>query len=63
MRSRLWAGVATRAVAASDDAMAHVALMLFDEQSAGSRGLVRLAANSLRPLLLRSRERGARAGR
>lgn len=62
MRSRFWAGIATRAVAASDDAMAHVALMLFDEQSAGSRGLVRLAANSLRPLLP-GRERAARAGR
>lgn len=53
MRSRFWAGVATRAVAASDDAMAHVALMLFDEQSAGSRGLVRLATHSLRALLRR----------
>ncbi|MGW2094937.1 FAD-dependent monooxygenase [Promicromonospora sukumoe] len=53
MRSRTWAGIATRAVAASDEAMAHVALMLFDEQSAGSRGLVRLAANSVRPLLRR----------
>jgi flavin-dependent dehydrogenase len=53
MRSRFWAGVATRAVAASDDAMAHVALMLFDEQSAGKRGLLRLAANSVRPLLRR----------
>jgi hypothetical protein len=42
--------------------MAHVALMLFDEQSAGSRGLVRLAANSLRPLLP-GRERAVRAGR
>ncbi|MFC8799536.1 NAD(P)/FAD-dependent oxidoreductase [Promicromonospora sp. NPDC057138] len=62
MRSRLWAGVATRAVAASDDAMAHVALMLFDEQSAGSRGLLRLAASSLRPLL-RRRAPEARAGR
>jgi flavin-dependent dehydrogenase len=62
MRSRFWAGIATRAVAASDDAMAHVALMLFDEQSAGSRGLVRLAANSLRPLLP-GRERAVRAGR
>lgn len=62
MRSRFWAGIATRAVAASDDAMAHVALMLFDEQSAGSRGLVRLAANSLRPLL-QGRERAARTGR
>lgn len=62
MRSKLWAGVATRAVAASDDAMAHVALMLFDEQSAGSRGLLRLAANSLRPLL-RRRAPAARAGR
>lgn len=62
MRSTLWAGVATRAVAASDDAMAHVALMLFDEQSAGSRGLLRLAANSLRPLL-RRRAPAAPAGR
>ena len=62
MRSKLWAGVATRAVAASDDAMAHVALMLFDEQSAGSRGLLRLAANSLRPLL-RRRAPAAGAGR
>ncbi|WP_165362432.1 FAD-dependent monooxygenase [Promicromonospora panici] len=62
MRSKVWAGVATRAVAASDDAMAHVALMLFDEQSAGSRGLLRLAANSLRPLL-RRRAPGALAGR
>ena len=62
MRSKLWAGVATRAVAASDDAMAHVALMLFDEQSAGSRGLLRLAANSLRPLL-RRRAPAAQAGR
>lgn len=53
MRSPFWAGVATRAVAASDTAMAHVALMLFDEQSAGSRGLLRLAASSLRPLLRR----------
>lgn len=51
MRSKLWAGAATRAVAASDTAMAHVALMLFDEQSAGSRGLLHLAASSLRPLL------------
>jgi flavin-dependent dehydrogenase len=62
MRSKLWAGVATRAVAASDDAMAHVALMLFDEQSAGSRGLLRLAANSVRPLL-RRRAPGARVDR
>jgi flavin-dependent dehydrogenase len=62
MRSKLWAGVATRAVATSDDAMAHVALMLFDEQSAGSRGLLRLAANSLRPLL-RRRAPAAGAGR
>ncbi|WP_423465239.1 FAD-dependent monooxygenase [Promicromonospora sp. MS192] len=62
MSSRLWAGIATRAVAASDEAMAHVALMLFDEQSAGSRGLLRLAGSSLRPLL-RGRERVARAGR
>lgn len=62
MRSTLWAGVATRAVAASDEAMAHVALMLFDEQSAGSRGLLRLAANSVRPLL-RRRAPAARAGR
>jgi len=59
MRSRFWAGVATRAVAASDEAMAHVALMLFDEQSAGSRGLLRLAASTVRPLL----RRPARAGR
>ncbi|WP_369371803.1 NAD(P)/FAD-dependent oxidoreductase [Promicromonospora sp. Populi] len=51
MRSKFWAGIATRAVATSDEAMAHVALMLFDEQSAGSRGLLRLAASSLRPLL------------
>jgi flavin-dependent dehydrogenase len=51
MRSKLWAGVATRAVAASDTAMAHVALMLFDEQSAGSRGLLHLARSSVRPLL------------
>lgn len=51
MRSRLWAGAATRAVAASDTAMAHVALMLFDEQSAGSRGLLRLVGSSVRPLL------------
>ncbi|GAA4705208.1 Dehydrogenase (flavoprotein) [Promicromonospora umidemergens] len=51
MRSPLWAGVATRAVAASDTAMAHVALMLFDEQSAGSRGLLHLARRSVRPLL------------
>jgi flavin-dependent dehydrogenase len=62
MRSKLWAGVATRAVAASDDAMAHVALMLFDEQSAGSRDLLRLTANILRPLL-RRRAPGARADR
>lgn len=53
MRSKTWAGIATRAVAASDEAMAHVALMLFDEQTAGSRGLVRLAASSVRPLLRR----------
>ncbi|MFD7309918.1 NAD(P)/FAD-dependent oxidoreductase [Promicromonospora sp. NPDC059942] len=53
MRSKAWAGIATRAVAASDEAMAHVALMLFDEQSAGSRGLLRLAAHSVRPLLRR----------
>jgi flavin-dependent dehydrogenase len=53
MRSKTWAGIATRAVAASDEAMAHVALMLFDEQTAGSRGLVRLAAHSVRPLLRR----------
>ncbi|MFI2363150.1 FAD-dependent monooxygenase [Promicromonospora sp. NPDC019610] len=53
MRSKTWAGIATRAVAASDEAMAHVALMLFDEQSAGSRGLLRLAAHSVRPLLRR----------
>ncbi|MFJ3404047.1 NAD(P)/FAD-dependent oxidoreductase [Promicromonospora sp. NPDC090134] len=53
MRSKTWAGIATRAVAASDEAMAHVALMLFDEQSAGSRGLLRLAAHSMRPLLRR----------
>jgi flavin-dependent dehydrogenase len=51
MRSKLWAGVATRAVAASDTAMAHVALMLFDEQSAGSRGLLHLVRSSVRPLL------------
>ncbi|MEU4363158.1 NAD(P)/FAD-dependent oxidoreductase [Promicromonospora sp. NPDC023987] len=51
MRSKLWAGIATRAVAASDTAMAHVALMLFDEQSAGSRGLLRLASRTVRPLL------------
>jgi flavin-dependent dehydrogenase len=62
MRSKLWAGIATRAVAASDEAMAHVALMLFDEQTAGSRGLLRLAASSLRPLL-RGRASAARAGR
>ena len=62
MRSKLWAGVATRAVAASDDAMAHVALMLFDEQSAGSRDLLRLTANILRPLL-RPRAPGAQADR
>jgi geranylgeranyl reductase family protein len=62
MRSRFWAGIATRAVAASDEAMAHVALMLFDEQSAGSRGLLRLAANSVRPLLRRPAG-SARAGR
>ncbi len=53
MRSKLWAGIATRAVAADERAMAHVALMLFDEQSAGSRGLLRLAAHSVRPLLRR----------
>lgn len=59
MSSPLWAGIATRAVASSDEAMAHVALMLFDEQSAGSRGLLRLAASSVRPLL-RRRERAGR---
>jgi hypothetical protein len=62
MSSPLWAGIATRAVASSDEAMAHVALMLFDEQSAGSRGLLRLAANSVRPLL-RRRAPGARVDR
>ncbi|MCP2263769.1 NAD(P)/FAD-dependent oxidoreductase [Promicromonospora thailandica] len=51
MSSRAWAGTATRAVAASDEAMAHVALMLFDEQSAGSRGLLRLVGSILRPLV------------
>jgi geranylgeranyl reductase family protein len=53
IRSPFWAAAATRAVAASEDAMAHVALMLFDEQSAGSRGVLRLAAHSLRSLLRR----------
>ncbi|HEV6955279.1 MAG TPA: NAD(P)/FAD-dependent oxidoreductase [Promicromonospora sp.] len=62
MSSRTWAKVATRAVAASDEAMAHVALMLFDEQTAGSRGLLRLTASLLRPALLGG-ARAARTGR